>query len=49
MGLKVPDQLKDTLIDTQDLANQIFEIMTRKGNTYQPEVLIRRRHMQVHL
>ena len=48
MGLKVPDQLKDTLIDTQDLANQIFEIMTHKGNTYQPEVLIRRRQMQVH-
>jgi len=48
MGKKVPNQIQDTLLEPQKLAEQIVEVMESKLNIYQPEIVLRRRFTQTH-
>jgi len=48
MGKKVPNQVQDTLLEPQKLAEQIVEVMESKLNIYQPEIVLRRRFTQTH-
>lgn len=48
MGLDVPGQDVDTLLNPREVAIQIASYLQNIGNSFQPEVLIRRRFMQGH-
>lgn len=48
MGLNVPGQAAETLLNPTEVALQIATLLQNKGNSFQPEVLIRRRFMQGH-
>jgi len=46
MGSKVPNQAPDSLLDVKFVAEEIVKKMTNEGNSWQPEVIIRRRHIK---
>ena len=46
MGSKVPNQAPDSLLDVKFVAEEIVQKMTNKGNSWQPEIVIRRRHIK---
>ena len=48
MGLKVPNQIQSTLLDSLEIGEQIAEIMENKHDFFQPEIIIRRRFTQSH-
>jgi short-subunit dehydrogenase len=48
MGRKVPDQSQPTLLNIQDVADEITERIIRRKNFYEPEVILRRRFIQEH-
>lgn len=48
MGLKVPGQAVETLLNPMEVAIQIASLLQNTGSSFQPEVLIRRRFMQGH-
>jgi short-subunit dehydrogenase len=48
MGLKVPGQTMETLLNPTEVASQIASYLENISNSFQPEVLIRRRFMQGH-
>ncbi len=48
MGLKVPNQIQNTLLEPEKLAEQIVEVMESKLSIYQPEIVLRRRITQTH-
>jgi short-subunit dehydrogenase len=46
MGGKVPNQELDSLLDVDMVAQEIFDKVNNKSNLWQPEIIIRRRHIQ---
>jgi short-subunit dehydrogenase len=46
MGSKVPNQEFDSLLDVDKVAKEIFNIVNNKTNLWQPEIVIRRRHIR---
>jgi short-subunit dehydrogenase len=48
MGSKVPSQDPETLIDLQDLAEELARRILHFTNFFEPEIVIRRRRMQLH-
>ena len=46
MGSKVPNQALDTLLDVNMVAQEIFDKVNDKSNLWQPEIIIRRRHIR---
>ena len=48
MGLKVPNQITNTLLDSSQIGEQIAEIMENKLDSFQPEIVVRRRFIQSH-
>ncbi len=46
MGSKVPNQVPDSLLDVKFIAEEIVKKMTNEGNSWQPEIIIRRRHVK---
>jgi len=48
MGLKVPNQIKSTLLNSREIGEQITEIMENKFDSFQPEIVVRRRFTQSH-
>lgn len=46
MGSKVPNQELDSLLDVDMVAHEIFDKVNNKSNLWQPEIIIRRRHIQ---
>jgi len=48
MGLKVPNQITNTLLDSSQMGEQIAEIMENKLDSFQPEIVVRRRFIQSH-
>lgn len=46
MGIKVPNQKLDSLLDVNMVAKEIFDKVNNKSNLWQPEVIIRRRHIR---
>jgi short-subunit dehydrogenase len=46
MGSKVPNQELDTLLDVNMVAQEIFDKVNNKSNLWQPEIIIRRRHIR---
>jgi len=48
MGLKVPNQIANTLLDSSQIGEQIAEIMENKLDSFQPEIVVRRRFIQSH-
>ena len=48
MGLKVPNQIQETLLRPNKLAEQIVEVMESSLSIYQPEIVLRRRFTQPH-
>ncbi len=48
MGSKVPEQDPETLIDVQDLAEELARRILHFANFFEPEIVIRRRRMQLH-
>lgn len=46
MGSKVPNQVPDSLLDVKFIAEEIVKKMTNEGNSWQPEIIIRRRHIK---
>ena len=48
MGLKVPNQVPSTLLDSSQIGEQISEIMENKLESFQPEIVLRRRFTQSH-
>lgn len=46
MGSKVPNQHPDSLLNVNLVAQEIFKSVNRKGNSWQPEIIIRRRHIR---
>lgn len=48
MGLKVPNQILSTLLDPREIGEQITEIMENKLDSFQPEIVVRRRFTQNH-
>lgn len=46
MGRKVPNQMPDSLLDVKFIAEEIVKKMTNEGNLWQPEIIIRRRHVK---
>jgi NADP-dependent 3-hydroxy acid dehydrogenase YdfG len=45
MGSKVPNQDSSTLLDVDLVANEIIRVATCESNLWQPEIIIRRRHI----
>jgi short-subunit dehydrogenase len=48
MGLKVPNQIPGTLLDSRQIGEQISEILENKKDSFQPEIVLRRRFTQSH-
>jgi short-subunit dehydrogenase len=48
MGLKVPNQIPSTLLDSRQIGEQISEIIRNKLDSFQPEIVLRRRFTQSH-
>jgi short-subunit dehydrogenase len=48
MGLKVPNQITNTLLDSSQIGGQITEIMENTLDSFQPEIVVRRRFIQSH-
>lgn len=46
MGSKVPNQELDSLLDVNMVAQEIFDKVNNKSNLWQPEIIIRRRHIR---
>jgi len=46
MGSKVPNQDLDSLLDVNMVAQEIFDKVNVKSNLWQPEIVIRRRHIR---
>lgn len=46
MGSKVPNQELDSLLDVNMVAQEIFDKVNDKSNLWQPEIIIRRRHIR---
>ena len=46
MGSEVPNQELDTLLDVKMVAQEIFDKVNNKSNLWQPEIVIRRRHIR---
>ena len=46
MGSKVPNQEMDSLLDVNMVAQEIFDKVNNKSNLWQPEIIIRRRHIR---
>jgi NADP-dependent 3-hydroxy acid dehydrogenase YdfG len=46
MGSKVPNQDLDSLLDVNMVAQEIFDKVIDKSNLWQPEIVIRRRHIR---
>jgi NADP-dependent 3-hydroxy acid dehydrogenase YdfG len=46
MGSKVPNQELDSLLDVDMVAQEIFDKVNNKSNLWQPEIVIRRRHIR---
>ena len=46
MGSKVPNQELDTLLDVNMVAQEIFDKVNNTSNLWQPEIVIRRRHIR---
>ena len=46
MGSKVPNQDLDSLLDVNMVAQEIFDKVNSKSNLWQPEIIIRRRHIR---
>ena len=46
MGGKVPNQDLDSLLDVNMVAQEIFDKVNNKTNLWQPEIIIRRRHIR---
>jgi NADP-dependent 3-hydroxy acid dehydrogenase YdfG len=46
MGSKVPNQVPDSLLDVKFVAEELVKKMTNEGNSWQPEIIIRRRHIK---
>ena len=46
MGSKVPNQDLDSLLDVNMVAQEIFDKVNNKSNLWQPEIVIRRRHIR---
>ena len=46
MGNKVPNQNPDSLLDVDLIAQEIFDNVKSRGNLWQPEIVIRRRHIK---
>lgn len=45
MGSKVPNQQRNSLLDVDIVAQEIFDKINNKSNMWQPEIVIRRRHI----
>ena len=48
MGKLVPDQLEDTLLDLNEISEEIVSVITRNTNYFEPEIILRRRFIQEH-
>lgn len=48
MGSKVPDQISETLLDLDQLTEEILFRVLRDKNYFEPEIVIRRRFIQEH-
>ena len=48
MGSKVPDQITETLLDLDQLTEEIIFRVLRNKNYFEPEIVIRRRFIQDH-
>jgi len=46
MGNKVPNQDPDSLLNVDLVAQEIFDTVSSSGNSWQPEIVIRRRHIR---
>jgi len=46
MGSEVPNQELDSLLDVNMVAQEIFDKVNNKTNLWQPEIVIRRRHIR---
>ena len=46
MGSKVPNQEFDSLLDVNMVAQEIFDKVNNTSNLWQPEIVIRRRHIR---
>ena len=46
MGSKVPNQEYGSLLNVEMVAQEIFNKINHKGNFWQPEIVIRRRHIR---
>ena len=46
MGSRVPNQDLDSLLDVNMVAQEIFDKVNNKSNLWQPEIVIRRRHIR---
>lgn len=46
MGAKVPNQDPDTLLEVKEIAEEIIAKMLMKGNSWQSEIIMSRRHIK---
>lgn len=46
MGSQVPNQIKESLLEVPMIAQEIIHNVKRDGNLWQPEIVIRRRHIK---
>jgi short-subunit dehydrogenase len=46
MGSQVPNQIKESLLDVHLIAQEILHNVQSDGNLWQPEIVIRRRHIK---
>ena len=48
MGKLVPDQISSTLLNIEEVSQEIISRILRRKNYYEPEVILRRRFIQEH-